>query len=94
VPLLSTGTNVVGETISYPQGTAHVTATTVTLAPGGHTIVHRHGVPLFAYILFGELTVDYGMRGMRTYRQGAFNRMGLVTVTGAVVDRGDRTAPA
>ena len=70
MPLLSTGTNVVGETISYPQGTAHVTATTVTLAPGGHTIVHRHGVPLFAYILFGELTVDYGMRGMRTYRQG------------------------
>jgi len=27
-------------------------------------------VPLFAYILDGELTVDYGDRGTRTYRRG------------------------
>jgi quercetin dioxygenase-like cupin family protein len=47
-----------------------VTAAIVTLAPGARTIMHRHGVPLFAYILDGELTVDYGKRGTRTYRQG------------------------
>ena len=70
VPLLSTGRNIVGETIRYPEGNAHVTAAIVTLAPGGHTIVHRHGVPLFAYILSGALTVDYGTHGTRTYRQG------------------------
>jgi len=70
IPLLSTGTNVVGETIRYPQGMAHVTAAIVTLAPGGRTIAHKHGVPLFAYILSGELTVDYGTHGTRTYRQG------------------------
>jgi quercetin dioxygenase-like cupin family protein len=70
VPLLSTGTTVVGETIHYPNGQAHVTAAIITLAPGGHTILHKHGVPLFAYILKGELTVNYGTHGTRSYRQG------------------------
>ena len=71
MPLLSTGTSILGETIRYPRtGPAHVTAAIVTLAPGGRTIMHRHGVPLFAYILEGELTVEYGERGARTYRQG------------------------
>lgn len=70
VPLLSTGTTVVGEKIRYPEGDAHVTAAIVTLAPGARTILHRHDVPLFAYILEGELTVDYGAHGKRTYKQG------------------------
>lgn len=70
VPLLSTGKNIVGETIHYPKGPAHVTAAIVTLAPGGKTIVHKHGVPLFAYILSGELTVNYGAHGARTYKPG------------------------
>jgi quercetin dioxygenase-like cupin family protein len=71
VPLLSTGTTILGETLHYPtKGPAHVTAAIVTLAPGARTVLHRHGVPLFAYILEGEITVDYGDRGKRTYRAG------------------------
>jgi quercetin dioxygenase-like cupin family protein len=71
VQLLSTSTTIVGEMLHYPtSGRAHVTAAIVTLAPGAKTILHRHGVPMFAYILEGELTVDYGDRGKRTYRQG------------------------
>ena len=71
VPLLSTGTSIIGETIRYPKtGRARVTAAIVTLAPGGSTIRHKHGVPLFAYILDGELTVDYGKHGKRTYLKG------------------------
>jgi quercetin dioxygenase-like cupin family protein len=70
VPLLSTGKTIVGETIRYPTGAAHVTAALVTLAPGGRTILHKHGVPLFAYILSGVLTVDYGAHGTRSYTQG------------------------
>lgn len=69
-PLLSTGTTVVGEPIRYPSGQAHVTASIVTLAPGARTIMHKHGVPMFAHILEGEITVDYGKHGKRTYRQG------------------------
>lgn len=70
VPLISTGKNIVGETIHYPKGPAHITAAIVTLAPGGRTIVHKHGVPLFAYILSGELTVNYGSHGTHIYEPG------------------------
>ncbi|KIZ39980.1 MULTISPECIES: cupin domain-containing protein [Rhodopseudomonas] len=70
VPLLSTGTTILGETIHYPAGEAHVTAAIVTLGVGERTILHKHEVPLFAYILEGELTVDYGAYGTRVYRQG------------------------
>ncbi len=70
VPLLSTGTTIVGETLRYPSGEPHVTASIITLAPGQRTIPHRHGVPLFAYILDGELSVDYGDKGIRTYKKG------------------------
>jgi len=71
VPLLSTGVTVVGEPLRYATtGPARVTASIVTIAPGSRTIVHKHGVPMFAYVLGGELTVDYGDHGKRTYRQG------------------------
>src|SRR5258707_898296 len=68
-PLLSTSTTIVGEKIRYPSGAAHVTSAIVTLAPGARTILHKHGVPMFAYILDGEITVDYGRHGKRTYRK-------------------------
>jgi len=70
VPLLSTDKTIVGETIRYPAGDAKVTASIVTIAPGARTIAHKHGVPMFAYILEGELTVDYGDKGKRTYKAG------------------------
>ena len=70
-PILSTGTSIIGETIRYPTtGPAQVTAAIVTLAPGEKTSVHKHVVPLFAYILEGELTVDYAGYDKRIYRAG------------------------
>ncbi len=69
--LLSTATTVMEEPIVYPaSGPARVTASIVTIAPGAETIFHRHPAPMFAYILTGEVTVDYGDRGTRTFRQG------------------------
>lgn len=70
-PILSSGVTVSGETIRYPtEGEAQVNAAIVTVAPGQRTGWHRHGVPLFAYILAGELIVDYGAKGTRTYKSG------------------------
>lgn len=70
-PLISTGTTVFGETLKYPTGgAAHITAAVVTFAPGAKTSLHRHAVPMFTYVLEGELTVDYGARGKRIYRSG------------------------
>ena len=71
VPLLSTDVTTIGETLRYATtGPARVTASIVTIAAGSKTIVHKHGVPMFAYVLGGELTVDYGDRGKHTYRTG------------------------
>lgn len=68
--LLVTGKTVVGEDIHYPAGVPRITVAVVTVAPGTAAAFHRHPVPLVAYILEGELTVDYGPEGVKTFRQG------------------------
>ena len=71
VNILSAETNIIGQPIHYPTtGAARVTAAIVTLEPGQKTSVHKHGVPLFAYILEGELTVDYAGYMQRTFHAG------------------------
>lgn len=70
-PLMSTTRTVMDEPIVYPTATAaKLTGGIVTLQPGDETGWHTHGVPLTGIILEGELTVDYGPRGTRTYKQG------------------------
>jgi quercetin dioxygenase-like cupin family protein len=69
--LLSTGETVLGQRFAYPAGApAKVTAAIVAMQPGAETGWHRHDVPLFGYMLEGELTVDYGPKGTRVYRRG------------------------
>ena len=68
--LLSTSETIIGQPFEYPDGPGKITAAIVTMVPGQATGVHHHDVPLFAYILEGELTVDYGMDGTRVYREG------------------------
>lgn len=71
IPLLSGSKTVMDETIAYPtSGPAHVTAMIVTIAPGQKTQLHTHGVPMFAYVLEGEVTVGYEGHGERNYKQG------------------------
>ena len=69
--ILSTGTTVTGELLQYPSGgPALITAVEITFEPGQQTGWHTHPVPLFGYMLEGELTVDYGEKGQRIYRKG------------------------
>jgi quercetin dioxygenase-like cupin family protein len=69
--LLSTSKTVMDEPIVYPTGSpAKVTTAIVSMAPGAETGWHKHGVPLVGLVLEGELTVDYGPRGKRTYKKG------------------------
>lgn len=69
-PLLETNQTATGEPLVYPAGKSRVNVSVVTVPPGGETGWHIHPVPLVAYILEGELTVDYGASGKRTYRKG------------------------
>jgi quercetin dioxygenase-like cupin family protein len=68
--LLETDQTVLGQDFSYPAGKAKITAAIVTLPPGASLPTHLHPVPLFAYILQGELLVDYGSEGQILYRKG------------------------
>lgn len=69
--LIVTGKTVVGEDIRYPTtGSPKITVAIVTVAPGAPAAFHRHPVPLVAYILEGELTVDYGAKGVKVFRAG------------------------
>lgn len=71
VDILKTSKTVVDEPIVYPtSGPALVTASIVTVAPNAETVFHRHGVPMFGYIMEGTLTVDYGDKGKRVYKPG------------------------
>jgi len=69
--LIETDETVLGQPFSYPTtGQAKITAAIVTLPPGASLPAHLHPVPLFAYILQGELLVDYGSEGQHLYRKG------------------------
>ena len=63
-PLMSGNETIIGQPIAYPTGTPNVTAAIVTIPPGGDTGWHIHDVPLFVYILEGEVDVDYGTEGV------------------------------
>lgn len=69
-PLLQSGQTVIGQPLHYPVGDPMVTGAIVTLPPGGETGWHSHEVPLFGYMLEGELTVDYGSKGIKVYKAG------------------------
>lgn len=48
-----------GQKITYPvTDRAEVTAMTVDLAPGAETGWHKHPVPVYAYVIAGNLSVE------------------------------------
>ena len=70
-PLLTTGKTIMDEPIVYPAGApAELTAAIMALAPGAETPWHVHNVPLAGIVLEGEITVDYGDKGTRTFKTG------------------------
>lgn len=53
-----TSTNYAGQPLSYPQsGKPEVTALIVHMPPGSSTGWHKHPVPVYAWMIEGELTV-------------------------------------
>jgi quercetin dioxygenase-like cupin family protein len=54
-PLLKTTTSWDGKPIVYPKGPGEVTALIVEIEPEAETGWHEHPVPVFGYILEGEL---------------------------------------
>ena len=56
--ILQTETMINGQPIHYQDAERpHVTAMIVDIAPGGQTGWHSHAMPVYAYLLTGQLTV-------------------------------------
>lgn len=70
-PVLSTSETVMGEKLQFPDGSPlNITSSIVTISPGDETVWHKHGTPLFIYILSGEVTVEYDNKKPRTFGPG------------------------
>lgn len=67
-PLVSAKT-IIGQPFQYPNGSAIITSALIEMIPGESTGWHHHEAPVFAMVLEGELTVDYGENGKRVYRK-------------------------
>ncbi len=68
--VLDTDRTVMGEILPPSGKPARVLSVIVTIAPGESTGWHKHGVPLYAHMLSGRITVDYGKGGKRDYGPG------------------------
>lgn len=70
IPIMGTSTTVLDQTYSFPAGTPLIKTFKITMEPGIKTGPHKHAIPLLAYVLSGELGVDYGSRGKKSFTAG------------------------
>lgn len=69
--ILTATQSIIGEQLVYPAAAqAQITAKIITLKPGAVLPWHTHPMPTFGYVLDGEVTVDYGDLGRRTFAKG------------------------
>lgn len=70
-PVLTTSRTVLDEPLAHADGSPlTVSSMIVTIDPGEETAWHKHGVPVYIYVLSGAVTVDYGDQGTRAFGAG------------------------
>lgn len=62
---------ILGQDFQYPSGTPLIKAFDIEIPAGKQTSLHSHAIPLYAYIISGELEVDYGSKGKRIFKAGS-----------------------
>lgn len=71
VPLLKGGKTADGDALAYPRtDKPEVVSVVGMLEAGGRTALHQHPVPVFVYVLEGELEVQTEGRSARNYKTG------------------------
>ena len=71
IPLVDGPKTILGQSFKYPSGTPLINAFNINIPVGKKTSLHKHAVPLFVYVISGEMIVDYGSKGKRTFKAGA-----------------------
>lgn len=62
---------ILDQPITYPKKKpAQISSSIVSLEPGQETGFHKHGAPMYAYILEGTLTVEYDAGVTKEYPPG------------------------
>ena len=69
-PVLKSTKTADGDDLAYPQGGPEIVSVIGTLEPGGRTARHQHPVPVFVYVLEGDLEVQTEGREARRYKAG------------------------
>ncbi|MBU3583110.1 cupin domain-containing protein [Polynucleobacter sp. 15G-AUS-farblos] len=59
-----------GQDFKYPAGQPLIKAFNIEIPVGKQTSLHKHLVPLYIYIVSGDLEVDYGSKGKKIYKPG------------------------
>ena len=67
---MDTDKTAIGQDISYPSGSPQIISKIVTIPVGAETGPHIHEYPLIGYVIEGEVTVDYGDHGIKTFVKG------------------------
>lgn len=60
-----------GQDFKYPAGQPLIKAFNIEIPVGKQTNLHKHLVPLYVYIVSGDLEVDYGSKGKKIYKAGS-----------------------
>ncbi len=70
-PVLKSSETADGNPIKFPQSNnPEIVSVTGTLQPGGRTARHQHPIPVFVYVLEGELEVQTEGHDPRNYKAG------------------------
>lgn len=67
---MDTEVNIIGQKIVYPGGTSHITSEIIEIPAQTSIPWHEHLVPMYAFILEGNLDVDYGVHGLKQLKEG------------------------
>jgi quercetin dioxygenase-like cupin family protein len=70
-PVIKSGKTADGHPLQWPKGEkVEVTSVVGTLQPGGRTARHQHPVPVYVYVMEGELEVQTDGAQPRQYKAG------------------------
>jgi len=59
-----------GQDFKYPAGQPLIEAFNIDIPVGKKTDLHKHLIPLYVYVVSGDLEVDYGSKGKKIYKPG------------------------
>ena len=70
IPIEQSPKTILGQEFKYPAGQPLIKAFNIYIPVGKQTSLHKHAVPLFIYVVSGDLEVDYGSKGKKIFKPG------------------------